>query len=316
MTFSARKFVLCLLIYPFWLSATQWVPVSQSIEQSDSLLSDEAFSSSMEQVLRDLSDILFVNSGCRCEGNDGCKRGCRFESSLSRHQSPLIRKCTNPKPISRSSANCARHVTGAIMAVIHELLLDHCKNTEDGIFKDKIGYDQCVDNFHKDVADNNINICRHGFKFEHAFCMLNLDGQSTHMYESIPDEDGNIKQKCKRWDPYNQFLLTLNTSSHSGKITAIPLFKKISSKRYKEFQNHPGKIPNGAIVITKLRRSDGHVEVKTDRNECGKDKNQTCFCSDYCTKRSAYTHPILAVFEWNPDFIEYANKNYYDLDFL
>ena len=292
------------------------MPVSQFIEQSDktdSILDDEIFNPYMDQVLRDFSDILFVNSGCKCQGNNGCTRGCRLESDLDKTQSPPIRKCKDKKSIFHSSANCARHTIGAIMTVIHELLLDYCKNTMGKIFENVKDYQQCVDNFREDIRNNNTNICQHGFRFRYALCMLNLNRQSAHLYNSI--SDNHIKSECKRWDRYNQSLLTLNIPLYNGKMMPIPLFRKISPKYNKEFQKDTSTIPKGAIIITKSGEY-GHVEVKTDRNECGKDKNQTCFCSDYCRERLRYTYPILAVFEWNPEFIEYANINNYYMDFL
>ena len=291
-------------------------PIEQ-LKETDSLsdeIEDELNQLYKEQVLGHFSDILFTNSGCWCQGNNGCTRGCKLESHLNGSQSPPIRKCRGRKSISRSSDECARHVIGAMMTVLHEFLLGHCENTGDRILKNKVDYDQCVDNFNQDLRNHNISICRHGFRFKYAYCMLNLDGQSAHLYKNIPNRA--IRSECKRWDQYNQFLLAVNTSLYPGDIALIPLFRKISPKRNKEFQKDPGKIPKGAIIITKLSSEYGHVEVKTDRDECGADKNQTCFCSDFCEERLRYDSPVRAVFEWNPEFIRYAKTNNYYLDFL
>ena len=233
--------------------------------------------------------------------NDGCTRGCRLERGLDRNQYPLARKCEDSKPTRKSSKNCTRHITGAIMTVIHYFLADHCKYIGHEI---PIDYQQCVDNFTWDIQNNNTNICRHGLIFYSALCMLNLDKKDVSIYNDILDKD--VRLICKRWDQYNQSLLAVNTSPY-GETTAIPLFKKISPNKNKEFQKDPSKIPEGAIIVTRSRRKHGHVEVKTDRNECGKNKIQTCFCSDHCRERLRYNYPVLAVFEWNPEFIKYVS---------
>lgn len=251
-------------------------------------------------------DTIFTNAGCDCDTNDGCTRGCPLESNLDRDHPLPGRKCDGTKSIRRSNDYCAKHVTGALMAVAHEFLLDHCSNTEQRIH----GYAECLSNFHKDIMNNNINICRHGFKFPSAFCMLNLDGQSFSLYNQISSP--YIKSKCKNLDRYNQFLLAVYVPFYDGTFMLIPLFKKISPEKYKEFKENPAQIPTGAIIITKLYAINGHVEVKTNREECGRDKNQTCFCSDYCTERIKYHHPVLAVFEWNPEFIHYVSGNHFE----
>ena len=127
------------------------------------------------------------------------------------------------------------------------------------------------------------------------------------MYDSISDR--GVRSECKSWDRYNQSLLAVNVSFDSEEVIIIPLFKKISPERNKEFQRDPSQIPTGAVIVTKFFDKSGHVEIKTDWNECGKDKTQTCFCSDYCRERLRYEYPVLAVFEWNPEFIKHASIN-------
>ena len=262
-----------------------------------------------DQVQGYFMGIIFENASCRCGGNTGCTRGCRLASYLSEAPDSTIRQCIGRKSIRRSRARCTQHTTGALMAVIHDLLTDYCKSTEDRILWASMSYQECDDNFNKDVKNNNISICRHGFKFPHALCMLNLDGQSRHLYDKISDR--GIRSECKGWDQYNQSLLSVDASFDNEEIRMIPLFKKISPERNKEFQKDPNQIPTGAIIVTKFFRRSGHVEVKTDRNECGASKTQTCFCSDYCREREKYYYPVLAVFEWNPEFIKYVSANRY-----
>lgn len=265
----------------------------QNVEKSNYLYKDQTL---VEYFL----DTIYTNAGCECQINDGCTRGCPLESNLDEDHPLPIRKCERKKSMRSSTKNCALHTTGAIMAVVNESLSDHCKN------EDIIGYGQCVKNFAKDIKNNNINICQHGFRFPFAFCMLNLDGQSFHLYDSISTK--SLKSICKNWDQYNQSLLAVNVPLYDGGIMIIPLFKKISPEKNKEFQRDPSKIPKGAIIITKLNLEYGHVEVKTDRNECGKNKTQTCFCSDFCTERTQYPSPVFAVFEWHPEFIRYVSR--------
>jgi len=136
--------------------------------------------------------------------------------------------------------------------------------------------------------------------------MLNLDEQSARVYNAIPHK--GLRSKCKNWDRYNQSLLHVNHLLYEG--IKVPLFKKIPPAENKVFQKDPRKIPEGAIIITKSHLKHGHVEVKTNRNVCGKNKTQTCFCSDYCRERLKYEWPVLAVFEWSPEFIRYVNKTY------
>ena len=277
--------------------------IDQSTEELNQLYTD--------QVLVYFLDIIFENSFCECQGNDGCTRGCRLVSDLDKDQYPPISKCERKKFMHKSLAYCARHITGAMMTVIHDFLADHCQNTGRGIIENRTEYLQCLDDFREDVRNNNTNICRHGFRFSFALCMLNLDGQSAHIYNSIPNKD--VRSTCKSWDQYNQSLLTMNVPLYNGEFVSIPLFNKISPERNKEFQMDPHKIPIGAIIITKSnnKHGQGHVEVKTDRRKCGRNKTQTCFCSDYCRERLRYDQPVLAVFGWNPEFIRYVNMNNY-----
>ena len=167
-----------------------------------------------------------------------------------------------------------------------------------------------MNKFGEDLKNDTTNICQYGFMFESALCMLNLDGdEDTDVYDIISDR--HIKLTCKRWDQFNQSLLAVNVPLDYGTTIRIPLFKKISPKKNKEFTKDASKIPEGAIIVTESNNKHGHVEVKTNQNTCGKDGTQSCFCSDHCRARSRYNHRVLAVFVWNPDFIGYVSTNYY-----
>ena len=320
------KLLLCLWISFFWFFAAQGVEISfpqliSNVENKDcinkpekpsncktQLNEEELYQSYREQILEHFSDTLFENSFCECDGNNGCTRGCRLASYLDKNQTLPFRKCRRSKPMYKSSEYCAKHVTGAIMTVLHDFLAKHCQDIGERMPKNKTDYDQCEKDFIKNANSRNTSICRHGFIFPFAFCMLNLDRQGLHVYNRIPNKNKEVKRVCKAWDPYNQSLLAMDASLHYGETTIIPLFQRVSPKKDKEFQREPYKIPEGSLIITKLYGEEGHVEVKTNRKECGKHKNETCFCSDYCRERHKYHYPVLAVFRWNPEFIRHVSR--------
>jgi len=97
------------------------------------------------EVLEYFLDIVFENSFCRCQGNNGCTRGCRLAALLDKDRYPPVRKCMGKKSIRNSFSNCARHVTGAIMAVAHDFLVNHCENSYRKIIENIAGYQQCVE---------------------------------------------------------------------------------------------------------------------------------------------------------------------------
>ncbi len=287
-----QRCIICFLIYFLFFSQAQGgePSVSPPLENSNAL---------MNYFL----DTIFENTDCECQVNDGCTRGCGLESNLERYHPLPIRRCKGKKPIYYSSTACARHVTGAIMAVLNKFLSHHCTGIYSEIFEN-MTYRQCVKNFDTDVQNNSVDICLYSLRFESALCMLNLDGQSSQVYKNTPTR--SIRSNCQSWGIYNQLLLAVNTSWHHKEMTLVPFFKKIASEKYKEFERDTNKIPEGSIIVTTLYSPHGHVEVKTNKNECGKDKAQTCFCSDFCRERQKYPRSILAVFEWNPEFIRYV----------
>ena len=293
MIFRICVFTLCLIIPLF----------SSSSYQGDEDVRSY-FVPSKHHVLQYFLDVIYENSFCRCQGNNGCTRGCRFEDHLERGEYAPIRRCTGRKPMGKSNDICARHVNGAIMSVIHNFLYFHCDDIGAGVPENMEDYQMCVDRFSEDIRNNNVNICRQSFIFPAALCMLNLDGKSFDLYNSIATR--GIRRTCKNWDRYNQMLVNIEVSTYYRQTAMLPMFKRIPSERYKEFRADPDKIPVGAIVVTNsFINPEGHVEVKIDRNECGRNKDQACFCSDFCRERSTYRSKVLAVFEWNPDLIGY-----------
>ncbi len=256
-----------------------------------------------EDIVKYFSDTLFGNVSCRCPGNDGCKRGCLPGDKIGKNESPPISKCRGTKDVKESTGNCMRHVTGAIMSAVHNMLAVYCNKT-----KNNQDYKQCNEDFGFPSDENNI--CRNGLVLPSALCALNLDGQSDQDFSKI--EDRGVRQKCEKYNKLNSDLLSFRIMQDNGDIKEVPLFKKIDPKRLTEFQNDTSKIPEGAVIVAKSGSKHGHVEIKTGKKKCGQNKNQTCFCSDFCRERpTQYTESgidVQAVFQWNPEIIKYAKE--------
>jgi hypothetical protein len=228
---------------------------------------------------------------------------------LDRGEYAPVRRCRGKKSMRKSNDTCARHVTGAIMSVIHNFLYFHCNKVGKGTVENMEDYQMCVERFNQNIRNKNINICRQSFIFPAALCMLNLDGKNFGLYNTISTR--SIRRDCKNWDRYNRHLVNIDVSLYYGEKITFPMFKRIPSEKYKEFRADPSKIPVGAIVVTDSFTSpEGHVEVKIDKKECGRNKNQACFCSDFCRERSTYSSNVLAVFEWNQDLIGYLWRTF------
>ena len=243
-------------------------------------------------------DTIFTNVSCECEkSNDGCTRGCLPKNQVDNDKSPPISQCVEDEK-KTSRGVCMRYVTNAIMNTVHNLLAIHCnenKNSKD--------YYQCVSD-----DDHPRNICKHGFVLPSALCALNLDGQSDKDFKKIQNTE--VRQKCKYHNKLNSSLYHFPVIQEDGSIKNIPLFKKMDPKQLKELQNDTSQIPEGAIIVTNSSNKNGHVEIKTDKKNCGEHQNQTCFCSDFCRERPKYQAPFIvqAVFQWNPEIIKYAKK--------
>ena len=260
-----------------------------------------------EDLVNYFSDNIFENSTCKCTGNDGCTKGCQHSRHLNRRQSPPINRCKGKKPRELSKAKCARHVTGAIMKTIHHFLAKYCSDINKSVSEDRNDYAQCVEDFN---SNKEKNICEHGFIFPSALCAINLDGQSTDDYKKITNR--KVRNKCKAWNKHNKLLLSINLKQDDGTVKAVPLFKKIPPEKIEQFQNDTSQIPQGSIIVSKSPSRHGHVEIKTNKNKCGSDGKQPCFCSDFCRDRSAYNEAfsIQSVFQWNPEIIKHMKENY------
>lgn len=255
------------------------------------------------------SDTIFDHTSCRCTGNDGCTRGCKSRRSLEKgDSSPPITRCYRRKSRGRSTANCMKHVTGAIMNSVHKFLAPYCED----VTKNKADYEQCIDEFQ---ADSSHNICQNGLVFPSALCAINLDGKGSNaMYKKIKNQ--RVKNNCKRWNKFNKSLLSIELKQDDGSLKSVPLFQKIPLDSLKsKGKLDMNKIPKGAIIVSSSASKHGHVEIKTGNKECSKKGvkgNETCFCSDFCRSRKDYKKEGLkaqAVFQWNPEIIKYINNN-------
>ncbi len=262
-------------------------------------------SGNTEELVDYFSNNIFENSKCNCTGNDGCTKGCQHSRHLDRTESPPVNRCRGQKPMGLSKAKCARHVTGAIMKTVHHFLGRYCEGI-DKISENRNDYAQCVEDFD---SNQEKNICEHGIIFPSALCALNLDGQSADAYNNIGNR--GVRNKCKAWNGHNEALLSINIKQDDGTLKRVPLFKKMSPDKLGQFQSDTSQIPPGSIVVSKSPSRHGHVEIKTNRNECGPGNNQACFCSDYCRDRQAYdeTFNVQAVFQWNPEIVKYIKEN-------
>ena len=58
----------------------------------------------------------------------------------------------------------------------------------------------------------------------------------------------------------------------------------------------------------------GHVEIKTNKKTCGKDKDEACFCSDFCESRTgenAYEtagYKVQKAFVLDDEVLKHMNK--------
>ena len=256
---------------------------------------------SEKDIARHFADIISDTATCKCGSNDACKRGCQPKGTISKNQSPPVVQCRGRKKESKSTGNCMRHVTGSIMSTIHQKLAIYCDEAPQ-TSKD---YSQCVRDFRFPSRKNNI--CRNSFVFPSALCALNLDGNSSGDFQKIQNK--KVRKECKKWDKLNRSLTTFPIKQDDGTVRHVPLFKKIPLEG-QDFQSNPDKIPQGAIVVMQSPSKHGHAEIRTSKNNCGKDKNQACFCSDFCRGRAKYnaTFKIQAVFQWNPEIIAYAKQ--------
>ena len=224
--------------------------------------------------------------------------------------SPPINRCRSKKPRETSQAKCARHVTGAVMSTIHKFLAIYCKENKTSEETNRDGYKQCVDEFVK-ISNSEKNICKHSFIFPSALCFLGMDTESEDPYKDIPTR--RVRNGCKKWgrDEHNRTLASFPVVQDDGSVKNVPLFTKMPAEQNALFQKDTSKIPAGSIVVATSGSIHGHVEIKTNKNECGPNKT-ACFCSDYCRDRNEYNEAfqVKAVFQWNPELINHIKENF------
>ena len=291
--------------------APQKGSVSEEMEQLRKTLPQETPSPlSDTELLNYFSDTIFKNSTCKCTGNDGCTRGCLPKEEVNPILSPPINRCRSKKPRERSQAKCARHVTGAVMSTIHKFLAIYCKENNTSEETNRDGYKQCVDDF-VTLPNSEKNICKHSFIFPSALCFLGMDIENEDPYKDIPTRA--VRNGCKKWgrDEHNKTLASFPVVQEDGSVKNIPLFKKLPVEQNALFQKDTSKIPEGSIVVATSGSIHGHVEIKTNKNECGPNKT-ACFCSDYCRDRKEYNSAfqVQAVFQWNPELISHIKENF------
>lgn len=292
-------------------SAPQKDSIPREVQQLKDLTQEEKKSEQVEDdMLNYFSDTVFKNSTCKCTGNDGCTRGCLPKQEINPVASPPINKCGSQKPRERSQAKCARHVTGAIMSTIHKFLTIYCKENNSSEETNRGSYKQCVDDF-VNTPNSEKNICKHSFVFPSALCYLGMDTESNDPYKDIPNR--SVKNGCKKWgrDEHNKTLASFPIVQDDGSVKNISLFKKIPIEQNSLFQKDTSKIPEGSIIVSSSGSKHGHVEIKTNKQECGPNKT-ACFCSDYCRDRSEYNDAfqVKAVFQWNPELINHIKENF------
>ena len=232
------------------------------------------------------SDTIFENSSCKCSGNTRCTRGCKIDAVF-----PQIR-CRGKKNKNRSLSYCMRYTNGAIMSTLHTFFGKSCPNNS-------FNYKLCLTS-----AENKKNtLCDQSFIFPSALCGLSLDGQDR--YKIIRNK--RVRSRCRQWLEHNRRLTTVEVLGQDGQVLKkIPLFQKI------DMPKDPEDLPKGSIIVSKSDSIHGHVEIKTNRRECGVKAKDFCFCSDFCDARNGgYRWPFKpqVVFQWNPEFIHYfGNK--------
>ena len=257
-----------------------------------------------------LSDRVYENTSCKCKTtSDACYRGCI--KSKKKNILPKTR-CVGTKPINKSTKNCMRHASQAMMDTIDTFLKAHCK---------AVTRNQCLE-IH-DHKPKEKNICNQSFVFPSALCGLGLGLGEKERYNQIKNK--SVKKKCKKWHKHNTVsTLTIPVVSDDGNsIEHIPLFEEISPlpEPNKKDPNDPNKdpygefydnLPTGSIIIMESNSKHGHIDIKTNKEECGPNKDKICYCSDFCEEREGgYKPPFKprAVFKWHPKLIEhYGNQ--------
>ena len=247
-----------------------------------------------------LSNSVFEMAACKCEpGNDRCTRGCGRPGA-----SPLL-DCKGDKSKSESWSKCMRHTLSAMMKTIHEFIGRYCPNYP-------FEYAVCD----KGAKSGKPSICDQGFVLPSALCALNLDGEDR--YSMIKDREPKeyfnkaknqimktapVLKSCEKWKGHNKALTTVVILDGEGQPKRVPLFQKA------DMPADPEDLPDGSIVVMESNSRHGHIEIKTNKKDCG---GNVCFCSDYCdSRKGGYQPPFkpLIAFQWNPEVLKYFEDN-------
>ena len=247
-----------------------------------------------------LSNNLYENSQCLCGGTDVCTQGCNDSG-----KGPPKIFCQGRKSPAKSKGRCMGHSNNGLMTTLNSYLSDHCKKTGEGSNSSRTSYNQCVAEARKPGFEPSI--CQNSLIMPHALCALSLHGGKAN-YSGV---QSHVRRDCKAWAKYNKHLLDFPIPEESGETKTVSLFKQIPLEAVKkDGKIDPDKLPAGAIVVMNSRSASGHVEIKTNLNECG-DSKSTCFCSDFCSSRDgqkAYENQGLkmrGIFVINPEIVEY-----------
>ena len=334
-----------------------------------------------------ISDIIYENAQCYCQTTQKCSRGC-----VKNRSDPFAKiktRCRGSKPVGSSSEYCMRHVTAAIMGVVHEFITNHCQSMGFPIIASREDKGECSK---IDVNSTKVNVCTNSLVYPSAICGVDLAGDiptfkegeesskqipkkcldkpqafckvkdpSLQDYEFLVKKE-KIRSRCRTWSDYNRQIISSvpieKVIKDTGEVSykMAPLFVRVplenvkksltqeikvsqkqeeatkerdpqsvnpeeTSKETQEAQNKNSdkteesvkevidieKIPEGAIIIMESESDHGHAEIKTSKKECGTNKNETCFCSDFCEPRSgedsyeAKDLDIKGIFIFNPE---------------
>ena len=232
--------------------------------------------------IQSLSDTIYENSFCSCRNNEDCTRGCSHTNN----------SCRGSKVSSKPTEYCMRHITGSIMHVIDR----YCRKMNKHVSRE-----QCLEDMEQltERQASKYNICRQSLFYPSALCVLNIDGQNRINSNTIKSK--SVRNNCIYYNKINDSLRYFYTS-FSGELQRLPIFIEIP------FSRDPESLPDGSIIVLQSSNPNGHVEIKTNKKAC---KDSYCFCSDFCVSRKGgWKHPFkpLAVFKWNPLFINYLGE--------
>ena len=107
-----------------------------------------------------------------------------------------------------------------------------------------------------------------------------------------------------------------------GELEYKSLFEEIEVPMTTGGRIDSERIPEGAVVVMTSSNIHGHAEIKTNRRDCGKNKDEICFCSDFCSSRegeksyekSGFT--VKKMFVPNKKLLEHMNETLKNEDLI